>query len=127
MHTMSSSLCALQKRLDAFEPVFLMAGLSTEQIYHKMEMAVGRLENKASEFRRESVDNGTKWYFRFGEDLFEVTLNKDCTYAISGSNNGQLKPAVVNESSFNFFTATLLAKCKRTDIQMPPLLDSQKR
>jgi hypothetical protein len=89
MHTMSSSLCALQKRLDAFEPVFLNAKegeLTSQLIHQKMGAVLGVLQAKATRIRVQWLENNVSvWSFAFDDNdvKFDVTLNGDCSYAIS--------------------------------------------
>jgi hypothetical protein len=125
MHMMSSSLCALQKRLDAFEPVFLMSGVVSEHIYQRMDKVLGILEVKADDVRIEYPEGSKFWAFTFGTVRFEVTLNNDCTYAVSGYRSGQMNPAVKDSESFDNFKRVLLAKAKDSGIDLPPLYDKK--
>ena len=125
MHTMSASLCALQKRLDAFEPVFLMSGVRPEHIHQRMDKVLGILEGKADDVRIEYPEGSKVWAFTFGTVRFEVTLKNDCAYAVSGYRSGQTNPAVEDSESFDNFKRVLLAKAKDNGIDLPPLYDKK--
>ncbi len=126
---MSSSLCALQKRLDAFEPVFLNAKeseLTPQLIHKKMSDVLGILQCKATRTTVQWLENNVSvWSFAFDDNdvKFDVTLNDDCSYAISEFRRGNTIPIVKTSQDFAEFKRYILNRAKRTDIALPKLYD----